>query len=250
MELNHKSVISGLQEIGLPGHLAPIYLEIVRLGEATAGMLIEKTGIHRELVYRSLNALVEEGLAQTYTKRHRAYYTAADPSVLTQRIESKRALAESAERYLSSIRGQRENSVEVHMGIGGLQYMLEDILNTLPDGEEYLVLGASGQFFYEVTKDFYPALAKRFTKRSIGLRMLAYQGQEFSGIAALHEGFQVRLLPFAAETLAPTVIYGNKVAHEIFDTEDPEGTVVVIVENPRVAKASREQFNGLWKLAE
>jgi hypothetical protein len=247
MQFDHKSVIPALQELGVSGNHAIIYAETLKLGEATAGQLIEQTGIHRELVYRALQSLCDDRLLQKYIKHHRAVFAPVDPGVLITRMEQKQVLAQSVVSYLQAMKGQREGKVEVHMGLGGLQHVLDVILESLPDGGNYLITGASGEEYYTATREFFPRYRKAFGQKGITGKLLLYSNEPFHEQPNTQGELEVRRLPFGGTTLTPTVIAGDTLAIEILDQDHWENTVVITVENPRASQAFREQFMGLWK---
>ena len=49
------TIYQELQQIGLTPNQALVYLALFRMGEAKAGQLIRKTGLHRNLVYGALH---------------------------------------------------------------------------------------------------------------------------------------------------------------------------------------------------
>ena len=55
-------MLDQLHHIGLTGTEAKIYLVLLDLGKAQAGVLSRKTGIHRRSIYDALDRLIEKGL--------------------------------------------------------------------------------------------------------------------------------------------------------------------------------------------
>jgi thymidylate synthase len=193
--------------------------------------------------------LAEQGLVQKLERNKRSTYSALDPYLIVKDTREKVRKAELAEKLLQELRGSKPGAAEVHMGASGLEYVLEDVLNSLNDGDEYLVSGASGDLFYKLTASYLPTFTEECNKRGIKLRMLLPQGELVSGEVSLQNNVRIQHLPYGSTVLTPTTIYGDKIAHEIIDEQNPEGTAAIIIHNPRVAAAHREQFEGMWELS-
>lgn len=249
-QIQHSDVISQLQDLGFSAHEASIYMAILKNGEASAGVILDEVKLHREQVYRALKRLVDDGLLTHYIKRKRGYYSAVSPDILVKRMRAKTEIAESLQPYLNTLHLQRSQTIRINEGVDSFKMMFEDILSTLGEGSEYLVLGGSGEAFYEYTKDFYPRYAKKLRKKNISLRMVAYEGEDFGRQLEIQELLQVRILPSSYTVAAPTVIYGNKVAIEIFDYDNSENLAVITIENEKVADHYRQTFETLWQLGQ
>lgn len=247
-QIQHNDVIRQLQELGLSEHEASIYIAILKNGEASAGVILDEVKLHREQVYRALKRLVDDGLLTHYIKRKRSYYSAVSPDVLVKRMQAKTEIAESLQPYLSAMHLKRPQTIKVNEGLDSFRIMFEDILSTLDEGEEYFVLGGAGEAFYEHTKDFYPKYAKKLAKKRIALRMVAFEGEDFRRQFATQELLQVRMLPTSYKVAAPTAIYGDKVAIEIFDYDNPDNLAVITIENKKVAEHYRQTFETIWNL--
>lgn len=244
--IKHNDVIRQLQQLGLNENEAAIYLSVLRNGEASAGVILDDVKLHREQVYRALKRLVDDGLLTTYEKRKRAYYSAVDPSVLVNRTKAKIDIAESLQPYLKELHQKRPQTIRVNEGLDSFRQMFEDILSTLDKGGEYLVLGGAGEAFYEHTKGFYPMYAKKLRKKNITTRMIAYEGEDFARQLATQELLAIRILPYSYKVAAPTAIYSNRVAIEIFDYDNPDNLAVITIENEKVAEHYRQTFETLW----
>jgi len=245
---DHQSVIEQLEKVGLSTHEAALYVEILRQGEASVGMLLEHVKLHREQAYRALKHMEEQGLIRQFEKRKRAYFAVTDPDLLIKRVEEKVDVARSLQPVLKSLHVRQPHVVQVHEGVEAFEVLFSDALATLKKDAEYLILGGQADSFeqLEAVWPLYLKYVHVFAKRNIKLRMLVFAGQDFSNQFAAQPLLEIRELP--GEYLGPvaTVVYGDKVVLEVMD---PDNISIVSIENKRVATAYKQQFEALWKLA-
>jgi len=241
----HEDVIAHLEELGLSQHEAEVYTAVLGLGEVSAGKILDQLPLHREQLYRALKRLVAEGLLVSYIKRKRSYYSAVNPDALVRKQEAKTALARTLQPYLSKIQQNRPQIIRTIEGNDALERMLDDIVTTLPKNSEYLVMGGVGELFYDKTKEVLPKYGRLFNKKNISVRIVAFQGQDYSDEQIII-GSQVRYLDQPMGGPTATVVYGNKVAVEIFD---PNNLAVIIIENEYLADSYKHTFEAMWKVS-
>lgn len=245
---SNADVITQLEAIDLSPHEAALYVEILRNGEASVGMLLEHVKLHREQAYRALKRLEAENLIRQYEKRKRAYFTVTDTDLLIERVEEKVQIAKSLQTTLKNMHQRSPHVVKVSEGIDSFKVLFENILSTLKNNSEYLILGGQGRGFesLEGVWPIFEKYVKVYGKRNIKLRMIAFEGQDFSNQYKAQPLLDVRELP--GEYLGPvaTVIFGDKVALEVMD---PENISIVTIENENIADSYRQQFEALWCLA-
>ena len=243
-KLSNKDVILKLEELGLSSHEAAIYLAVLKSGETSAGKVIDTVKLHREQVYRSLRKLITEGFLTESEKNNISYFSAIDSTVFVNRSKTNLALAESIQPYLSSIKTTKQQIIQVWEGEEAIRKQLEDMVNTLNDAEEYLVLGGIGQLYYDASKKYLPLFASEFKKKNISGRIVAFKGYEYPPDAPMGERVSIKTLDRPFGTPASTVIYGNKVG---IDLIDPENTAIITIENEKVANSYSQTFEALWR---
>ncbi|MEK7201935.1 MAG: helix-turn-helix domain-containing protein [Patescibacteria group bacterium] len=245
--MNHNNVTKQLEEIGLSSHEAALYVEILRQGEASVGMMLEHVKLHREQAYRALKRLEEAALVRKYEKHKRLYFSVTDTDLLIKEVRDKVYVAEALQPILKGMHQRQPHVVRVIEGAEGFGVLINDLLDTLKKDNEYLILGGQGEIFERLDGiwPLYEKAAKTFAKRNISLRMIAFAGQDFSRQFQAQPLLTIRELP--GEYIGPVaiVIYGHKVALEVMD---PDNTSIVIIENRHIAESYRQQFEALWKL--
>lgn len=243
-KVSNKDVISQLQELGLPSHEALIYLAVLRRGETSAGAIINEVKLHREQVYRALRNLVSEGFLTESKKNSVSSFSAINPTIFVNRSKTKLALAESIQPYLSSIKSTKQQIIQVWEGEEVVKKQLGDMVNTLKENDEYLVLGGVGQLYYEASKKYLPLFSAEFKKKNIKGRIIAYKGYEYPTNAPFGENLSIKTLNRPLETPASTVIYDNKIG---IDLLDPDNIAIITIENEKVANSYRQTFEALWR---
>lgn len=245
--MNNNDVTQQLETIGFSSHEAALYVEILRNGEASVGILLKHVKLHREQAYRALKKLEEAGLIRQYEKHRRAYFSVTDTDLLVQRVEEKVQVARALQTTLKNMHQRSPHVVRVHEGVEGFATLFEDALTTLQKDAEYLILGGQGERFNTLDGvwPLYEKYVKIFAKRKIRLRMIAFAGQDFTKQFEAQPLLEVRELPGEYVGPVATVIYGNKVALEVMD---PDNISIVTIENKKVADSYKQQFEALWRI--
>lgn len=237
-------MIEQLEELGLSQHEALIYLSVLKHGESPAGVILDDVKLHREQVYRALKRLVDSGFLTSFEKRKRNYYFAIDPDVLVNQAKAKVAVAESLQPFLKELHQKKPQIIRVTEGEEAIRLQLEDIIETVGEGGEYLVLGGLGQGYYDAASKYINLFQKRLLKKGIKGRILAYEGSEYPKDASFGESVSVKRIKRPTDFPASTVIYGNKVG---IDLLDPQNTAIITIENEKVAESFRQTFEVLWR---
>ena len=243
-DLSNKAVIEQLEELGLSPHEALIYLSVLKHGESPAGVILDDVKLHREQVYRALKRLVDSGFLTQFEKRKRSYYSALDPAVLVNQTKAKVTVAQSLQPFLKELHQKKPQIITVTEGEEAVKLQLEDIVQTLRDGEEYLVLGGIGQDYYEAAKKYTQIFQKQFAKKNIKGRIMAYEDTVYPTDSPLGENVSVKKIRRPTDFPASTIIYGNKVG---IDLLDPENVAIITIENEKVADSYRQTFEALWR---
>jgi sugar-specific transcriptional regulator TrmB len=240
-----------LEGAGLSKNESKVYLTLLRLGTASAGMITDESGVHRRNVYDALERLMNRGLVGSITRGKVKYFEVADPNRLLDILNDEKESIKKKETNIKSILPElilisnsrkRNEHVNVYKGREGIKTVLEDVLKT---GKENLVLGAA------VPKKLLPIIERYHRKRiilKIPLKMLFNKADEKRGLKLAKNPYtEVRFLPHAYDSPITVNIYGNKVGLLIWSEENPSG---ILIENNNVYVGFREFFNLIWKIAE
>lgn len=237
-----------LQELGLSERESVIYRTLLRLGESPIGDVIQSTKLHPQLVYRALEALKSRGLVIETYRRHRKYVQAEDPNALTRQEEERLVrLKETIPALLALSRQSKDAVVRVAKGNEALRKTRLKAMDEIPDGGEYLVIGATGDRFFETMQDVYDESERKRVKKKIKRKLLTYLSQksEIEAREKYPKGVEIRYLDGEYSAPASTIIFNNTVSLQLW-LEEP---VVINIESKEAAESYRHYFEALWQIA-
>src|SRR3989344_2330280 len=81
--------------VGLTEKESEVYLALLSLGSSSAGQIIQKTGLHRAVVYDLLERLIEKGLVGYVIKGRKKYYESTNPQRLLDILKEKESKLKS-----------------------------------------------------------------------------------------------------------------------------------------------------------
>src|SRR3989344_2015163 len=81
--------ISDLEKLGLEKKVARAYLACLEMGSGTALQISKKIGVPKSTVHDLMNGLVAKGLASTYLKKSKKYYSASDPEIIGEKTKQQ-----------------------------------------------------------------------------------------------------------------------------------------------------------------
>ncbi len=235
-----------LEDVGLTPKEAQVYIELLKLGSASATQLIQKCGLHRAMVYDLVERLGEKGLVSFVIKGKKKFFEAADPKQLVERENEKQRRLQSLVRELQEFAQFTEKlEVKIYKGKEGRITVFEDVLAT---SKEWLVLGSSG-----TTAKILPYYLEQFharrEKMKIKIKCLFTVTPEakLRAVEVAKRRFaEVRFLP--PSIIPPTVIqiYGKKIGLHSSKSSTP---FIILIENEDINNAFRQYFKMLWNLS-
>lgn len=240
------NIKTALVSLGFNERDAEIYILLVKFGEAPVGILTDQTGLHRELVYGALRRLREQGLVRSIEKYKVHHFVAENPKVLVQKAKQNTKLAAQAAKELKKAYRSPQVMVRVYEGQDGYEEIQKDIQTSLKNGEDYYVIGASGNPWYEITRKFYKTYRKKSLKRGIHAKMVTYVN-ELEGILKNEvPGFaKIKVLPQHFAVPSSTKIYADKIILQVFG----EQPLAIMIQSRAVASAYKKYFENLWQIA-
>ena len=245
-----KSKIRLLEELGLTGNEAKVYIALLELGSSPAGKLIKKVGMHRAAVYDLMDLLSEKGLVSYVIKANRKYFEAQDPERLLGYIEESRDEIDRKELDLKQILpdlqmmrklATEEQEGNIYKGKKGLKSIYEDVLKT---GETFYVFGAMGRF-KEIYPEYFPHFHNRRIKKGITLKIIYNENVRGERKGQELKLSEVRYLPQEYITPATTYIYGEKVGIVLYSKEP----MAFLMRSKGVADSYKTFFDLLWGIA-
>lgn len=242
-----------LEKLGLTKNESDVYLALLEIGLTSAKAVIEKTKLHRQIVYDSLNKLIEKGLASYVIQSNRKYFKAANPEqfldYFSQEKEKIKQQEEEFKKILPRLKEKKqkeEQEATIFRGNKGIKSLLDDMLN---QKNEILTIGASEieaeAFKYHLQFNL-PKFHKIREKNKIYYKILLSEDlkQRAKELNKLKHT-KARALPKEFTSNSSTNIYGDKVSIIIWGSQ-PFG---ILIKSREIAEAQRKHFELLWKIA-
>ena len=232
-----------LRMLGFSDNETKIYLTLLRIGESKAGRLAKESFLERTSTYNALKKLQEKGLVSSIIDANSKVFCAADPNRIVEFFMEKQEQSKNLVQKLQAMKKfeREKESILKFRGYMGVKNVLNDILETLKNGEEYLILGSEGQLSERM-----PVFAKIFVARKdarkLKTRILV---REDSTKHNMSKYTKTRYMP--QEYVNPTVIsiYEKKVSMILW-SEIPEA---IIIDDSGTALTFKSYFESLWKNA-
>jgi len=119
-----------LQQFGLAGKKADVYLASLELGSATVIEIAKKAGIKRTTAYDILLDLVQKGLVSETSKGKKRLFVGEDPEKILKNLRSKEQMLSEILPLLKSVYNVRgvKPRIRYYEGIEGLKETYNDTL--------------------------------------------------------------------------------------------------------------------------
>jgi sugar-specific transcriptional regulator TrmB len=229
-----------LKELGLTDNESKVYSSLLEMGPVHAGLLTRKSGLHRRVVYDTLDRLIKKGLVGYIIQNHVRLFQVANPSRFIDIVKEREAIVKELMPQMEFLyKKTRENEeTNFYKGRNGLKLIFEDQIKT---GEEILVMGAS-LIAYDVLQFYFKWFDKRRKEGKINARIIFNSAGKKMNIPSA----DVRYLPEKYSSPLAVNIYGDKVAIILWSKENP---LAIVIKNRQISEGYRKYFEFMWKVA-
>lgn len=227
-----------LQQAGLTGNEAKVYLELLKKRELSANQIAKNISIDRTLTYTVLNHLIDKGQVNYVIKKNKKVFSCSKPESLLNQIKAKEILVLDLIKNLNQIKSTKstETEINVYEGKEGVRNLMNEIIKS----KEFLAFGGTGRaydFLYEMS-----ATAKQLKKRKNFAKVIMaekYKEHEFTK----YRNIKIKTLNLKGE--ATTTIFGDYVSIHLIK----EKPIIIIIRNKDIANSYREYFYFMWEIA-
>ena len=228
-----------LREVGLTENESKVYLTLLEIGPSHAGLISRKSGLHRRVVYDTIEMLIQKGLIGFILRNNVKLFQASNPERVMEMIREKEEHLQNIMPSLIGLYGKTKEKEETNFykGKNGLKTVFEDMLN---DKKEIIVLGASS-LAYEVLSFYFEWFDKRRKENKIKERIIFNVSKKIKVPYA-----DIRYLPEKYHSPLAVNVYGNKVAIILWSQKNP---FAIVIKNDEIAEGYRKYFELLWKIA-
>jgi len=225
-----------LQQAGLTGNEARVYLELIRKGELSANQIAKNISMDRTLTYTVLDHLIKKGQVSYIIKEKKKIFSCSNPENLLNPIKSKEIFISDLIKELKKIKiiKPSETQVNVYEGKEGIRTLMKEITKT----KQFLAFGGTGRAYdllYEM-----PAIAKKLEKTKSFAKVIVgegYKRHEFTK----YKNIKVKSTNIKSE--ATTTIFNNTVSIHLIKDKP----IVIIIKNKHIAESYKNYFNFMWK---
>lgn len=242
-----------LEQIGLTESEVRVYLALLKLGETTAGPIVDEARVTRSKIYDILERLKNKGLVSYITKESTKYFSAADPSNILEYLNNKEKEIEkqkvSVKNLLKKLEQQYKKAIEkkiaeVFIGMGGMQNAFNLLIKEFTQNEIYYAFGAGKGEDVEKIQIFFDRLHKERVKKRVKSNIIFNESSRGLFISQEKSKF-VKARYLIKSTPAAINIYKNYTIIAILVKEP----ITFLIRNEEVAESFKEYFKVMWKIA-
>lgn len=247
-------MLETLQKLGLSKNESKVYLVLLELGLSSTKPIIERTNLHRQIVYDTLSSLIEKGLVSYVIQANRKYFKASNPKqflgYFNQKQREIKIQKKEFQKILPKLQSKKsqkeEQEATIYKGNKGIKSMLDDMIN---ERSKIFTIGASeikAKAFQYHLKFHLPKFHKIRIKRKIPLKILLSEdlknrSKELNKLSST----KAKILPEEFTSNSSTNIYKDKVSIIMWGSQ-PFG---VLIKSKEINHAQKKHFNLLWKIA-
>lgn len=235
---------TNIESIGLTRNQSLVYLSLLKLGLTTAQNIIKESGLHRVIVYDSLEKLQQFGLVSFVVKDFKRYFQAAQPKKLLDILDEKREIISKIIPELENLEGSKKEEIKAstYKGKEGIKTILSEILR---DGKDVYLIGAKGAIFFELPY-FSPNFEKERIKRKIKFHLIYdnIKAKEYEQKKINRQLFQGKSLPKGFNSKSVVYIFGHKVAIVSWSEKYP---TAFMIEDKNVASSFMKWFRFIYE---
>jgi len=242
-----------LEQIGLTESEAKVYMALLKLGETTAGPIVNEAKVTRSKIYDILERLKNKGLISYIIKESIKYFSATSPSnildyldekeeeIITEKKAVKNLLPQLEQQYKKII----ENKIaEIYIGMKGMQNAFNLLVKEFSKKEEYYAFGAGKGENVEKIQIFFDRLHRERIKKNVKTKII-FNKSSIGLFKSQEESNLVQVKYLIESTPAAINIYKNYTIIAIL-IEEP---ITFLIRNNDVASSFKAYFKVMWNVA-
>ncbi|MAF36138.1 hypothetical protein CL622_03415 [archaeon] len=230
-----------LEDIGLTNAEIKVYLALLELGTATAGPIIEKSGLQSSVVHMTLNKLLDKGMLSVIKEGKRNHYQASNPKHIIAYINEKRERFEAIlpELLLKQQTAPTKPEVITFRTIKGVKELLHELLDT--EGKEHHTFGSAKESLM-LGDAWWVHYHKKRARKGIKAKLLFNESLQAWQAERKYPKSEVKYTKKGFEPLTETIIRGDKVGIILW-TPIPLG---ILIHHKSLAASYDTFFEIMW----
>ncbi|MBT6334849.1 MAG: hypothetical protein HOJ29_02555 [Candidatus Magasanikbacteria bacterium] len=232
-----------LEELGFSKNEGHVYLTLFDLGKARAGEIIDITGLHRNLVYTSLEDLIFRGLVSKTMKKGVAEFSANAPEVLMEEIEKRKQTAADVIEKLKQKQIEAPREVSIHEGIESLK-QLRAKAYALDKGETVYILGGSKLSTMPVLSSYWKKWNKKLSEKGVNIKFLFDRSADQEEVQWRNglDNIEAKYLPSNIRTPMLMAFFGDQLDLSILS----DNPLTFSLKSIEVVDGFKTYFKHLW----
>ena len=242
-----------LEDLGLTGSEARVYLALLHLGQSTAGPIVDEAKVTRSKIYDILERLKQKGLVSFITKQQTKYFSAADPQNILSYIEQKeQAVLDQKQKakellpklILEQQIAKHQKTGEIFIGYKGMKSAFQTMINEFDANETYYAFGASTGSNEKKIEQFFTWLQKERDKKNVHMNII-FTKEAKGKFPYQEQSKRVTTKYYLTNAATGINIYKDRTIITIL-TEEP---ITILINNKEAADSFRKYFEAIWKVA-
>ena len=245
--------LQALEQIGLTEHEARVYLALLKLGQTTAGPIVDEAHVTRSKIYDLLERLKQKGLVSYITKNATKYFSAADPKNLLNYIEQKehelKAEKEAVQKIIPQLAleqalAKSKKIAEVFLGLRGMENAFNAMAAEFNPRNTYYAFGAGKGESIAQIQVFFSRLHQKRIEKKVQSKII-FNLSSRGTFASQEKSKWVEARYLLHSTPAAINIYKDYVIIAILNQEP----ITFLLKNQEAADSFKEYFNVMWAMA-
>lgn len=241
-----------LEEIGLTKSEIKVYLALLKLGSSSKKSIVNESKITASKLYEITDKLIDKGLVSYVKKNKVLHFSAAPPEQVLELLKTKKEEINKQEEAfakiipsLKSLEVREEPEIEVFRGWKGMWTAYNMMLNNLKPKDNDYVIGATSGEDIEAATRFFTKVHNLRREKGIKLKIIHDIASKKWALSILKQPKYEEARFVKHSSPSEVNIWGDNVMI-IMLTKTP---VLTLIKSKVVAKAFRDYFDTLWRVA-
>ena len=245
--------IKPLERIGLTKSEIRVYLALLKLGQTTAGPIVDEAKVTRSKIYDILERLKNKGLVSYITKASTKHFSAANPTNILNYLEDKEKEIHDEKKSIKEILpelllqqtlAKKKKIAEIFIGIKGMQNAFNVFVEEFNSKDTYYAFGAAKGDDVKQIQLFFTRLHQQRLKKKVKSKIIFNESSR--GLFKFQERSKlVEARYLLSSTPAGINIYKDYTIISILNKEP----ITFLIRNKETADSFKEYFKVMWKLA-
>ena len=242
-----------LKEIGLTESEIKVYLALLKLGQTTAGKIVDEAKVTRSKIYDILERLKDKGLVGYIIKESTKYFSATNPNNILRYLEEKEKKIQEEKDSIKKILpellnqqklSQKDKDAEVYIGINRMKNAFNVLVEEFESKEPYYVFGAGKGENVEQIQIFFSQLHLKRKEKKVK-SFIIFNESSRSLFEEQEKSKLVEVRYIKQSTPTAINVYKDYTIMAIL-TKEP---ITLLIKNKETADSFREYFKLMWKIA-